>query len=173
MLLPTFASLLRLSGSWVILFPVIEVSDSFFFSSSSGYGLRIVIQTHLKHFGCHVLIYLFWSLFLLVIVFPYFYHLNWLMIMIFLCVSSFNVFSVSVLEEDLDLFNEGNLFRSMFFLYPCLKAFQNMILMLFVFLFAKKQYRFGFYLLLDWSMEYFKTWSFVLICSICSNIKQI
>ena len=58
------------------------------------------------------------------------------------------------------------------FLYPCLKDFQNMNLMLF-FIFANYQYCLGFYLLLNWSIEYWKTLSFVLICSFCFNIKKI
>ena len=66
-----------------------------------------------------------------------------MMILIFL-VSSFTVSSVSGLEEDLDLPNEGNLFWAVSFLYTSLKDLQYMNLMLFVFLFSNYQYPLGF-----------------------------
>ena len=143
-----------LSWSWVIFSPVIEVSDSFFFSSSSDYGLSLVMQTYLNNFDHHVLIYLFWSSCFFVLVLPYFYHLNWLMVniiyhyLVLLCVM-FQFLKQTQIYPMKVLYSVPCLY-----LYPCLMAFQNMIMILFVSMFASYQYCPGFYLLLDSSMEY-------------------
>ena len=69
-------------------------------------------------------------------------------------VSSFTVCSVSVFEEDPDLSNEGILFSAMCFSLSLLNGFSEYDYDAFFSLFANYQYRLGFFLLLDWSMEY-------------------
>ena len=124
MLLPTFAFLLLLYGSWVILFPVIEIYESFFFSFFLGIRSLSSDIVFILSPWTDILEGLWFSLlnfFLIVITVGCCYfifssseladYIN-----LFL-VSCFPVSSVKVFEEDLDLSNEGNLFSSISLFY--------------------------------------------------------
>ena len=123
MLLPNFAFLLWLSGSWVILFPVIEIYESFFYffflgirSPSGDAGVILspckdILETlRLSLINFFIIKpYLCWLLFFNIFIILTGWW-NW-----YFLVSSVTVSSSSVTKEDLDLSNEVNLFSAMYF----------------------------------------------------------